>query len=195
MLTNTSSSNLPPKPLKIKIAEDEDKCLTSQASMEEYYHGKPSVGIPFIWESQPGTPKIKIRENPIPPLTPPPSYFYSSTQKTSIKKNYSKPNLFNNLFPKRSSIRKISLPISPRPSSSSSSSSSSRSSFSSHSSPSSSRTVLVSRSRKSFDSKTMMYEGEQECDSPNSTLCFGIGRGMNVRSQGCYASMIKVLLN
>lgn len=42
-------------------------------SFDVYYRENP-VGIPFLWESRPGTPKIKTREFPLPPLTPPPSF-------------------------------------------------------------------------------------------------------------------------
>lgn len=42
-------------------------------SFDVYYRENPD-GIPFLWEIRPGTPKIKTREFPVPPLTPPPSF-------------------------------------------------------------------------------------------------------------------------
>nr|POE94959.1 hypothetical protein CFP56_59735 [Quercus suber] len=62
------------------------------------YYGGNSGAIPFMWESQPGTPKHTFSEASIPPLTPPPSYYSSPTSKT-MKKN-PKPNLLYTLFPK-----------------------------------------------------------------------------------------------
>lgn len=41
-----------------------------------YSHGGTTASIPFNWESQPGTPKDRFRDDDaVPPLTPPPSYF------------------------------------------------------------------------------------------------------------------------
>lgn len=210
MLTSSSSTSLPQESLKIK-KDDElfSKHLTSNVSManfftEDNYHGGSSIAIPFIWESQPGTPKIKFHENPLPPLTPPPSYFYS-TPKTPTKK-HSKPNFLGTIFPKRST-RKTSIPLSPAsPLSSSLRLSTSPWSSTSYYIPSSPKMVSKSRRRyemssprKSFESRMMVDEDqevEHECESPVSTLCFGIGRGANARSSrgSCYASMIKALL-
>ncbi|KAF2296891.1 hypothetical protein GH714_011364 [Hevea brasiliensis] len=156
-------------------------------SLEENYQGGSSVAVPFIWESRPGTPKIKFRENPLPPLTPPPSYFYTSA-KTPTRK-HSIPNPFSNIFSKRTARRRTSFPVSPASSSSSSSYSSQ------FSSPA---TVLRSRerhemsnTRKSFESRMV---DEDDCESPVSTLCFGIGRrGNAARSRWGYASVIKLL--
>ncbi|EEF44651.1 conserved hypothetical protein [Ricinus communis] len=221
-----SSSNLPRKTLKIKKQNDDklfSKQLTSQKGMIsmakpkfsiEDYHGGSAVAVPFTWESQPGTPKINhFRENPLPPLTPPPSYFYNSSPKPKPKtRKHSRPNnLFNSIFPKRTaSTRKTAFPASPASSSNSSSTSSSsfssRIASTSYSVPSSPVTVSrgrircgISSPRKSFESSRMVQQQdedhEHECESPVSTLCFGNGgRGASARSRGFYASMIKVLL-
>ncbi|OAY24173.1 hypothetical protein MANES_18G140500v8 [Manihot esculenta] len=212
----TSSPNLPHKSLKIKLPLDDGNnnnnnnlfskhLTTSQSSMAlEDDHGGSSAAVPFTWESRPGTPKIKFRENPLPPLTPPPSYFYT-TAKTPTKKSYSLSNPFNTIFSKRSA-RRTSFPLSPASSSSSSSSQfssprcSSKPYFFASSSP---VTVLRSRvrheissPRRSFDSIMMGEEEEHDGGLPVSSMCFGIGRGGNAgRSRGgCYASVIKVLL-
>jgi hypothetical protein len=42
------------------------------------YYGVASAGsVPFLWESQPGTPKNSPSTAALPPLTPPPSYYAS----------------------------------------------------------------------------------------------------------------------
>ncbi|KAF0928148.1 hypothetical protein E2562_038055 [Oryza meyeriana var. granulata] len=42
------------------------------------YYGVASAGsVPFLWESQPGTPKSSPSTAVLPPLTPPPSYYAS----------------------------------------------------------------------------------------------------------------------
>ncbi|KAL9382781.1 hypothetical protein Peur_025816 [Populus x canadensis] len=175
----TSSSNLPQKSLKLK--QDDKKVFSRRLARDvslsnlstEDYHVGASVAVPFTWESQPGTPKIKFRENPLPPLTPPPSYSYNNPKRPA--KKLSKYNLLDSIFPKRSA-RKANLPVSPASSSSSSSqlSSSWSATYSVPSSPTKDR--------------------GNECESPVSTLCFGLGRGSSAGSRGCYASMIKVLL-
>jgi hypothetical protein len=207
----TSSSNLPQKSLKLK--PDDKKVFSRRPARDvslsnlstEDYHVGASVAVPFTWESQPGTPKIKFRENPLPPLTPPPSYSYNNPKRPT--KKLSKYNLLDSIFPKRST-RKANLPVSPA-SSSSSSSQLSSSWSATYSVPSSPTKVSKSRGschgkssspRQYFDSrKTMLdhlddQDRGNECESPVSTLCFGLGRGSSAGSRGCYASMIKVLL-
>uniref|UniRef100_A0A0E0PI12 Uncharacterized protein n=1 Tax=Oryza rufipogon TaxID=4529 RepID=A0A0E0PI12_ORYRU len=46
------------------------------------YYGVASAGsVPFLWESQPGTPKSSPSTAVLPPLTPPPSYYASAGKK------------------------------------------------------------------------------------------------------------------
>ena len=121
----TSSSNLPKKSLKLN--QDDKKVFSKRLARDfslsslntEDYHVGASVAVPFTWESQPGTPKIKFRENPLPPLTPPPSYSYKNPKREA--KKLSKSNILDSIFPK-CSTRKANLPLSPAASSSSSSS-------------------------------------------------------------------------
>ncbi|KAL9342757.1 hypothetical protein Peur_066082 [Populus x canadensis] len=210
----SSSSKRPQKSLKLKQVDKKgsSKRVTRDVSMAnlstEDYHVGASVAVPFTWESQPGTPKIKFRENPLPPLTPPPSYFYNTPKRPT--KKLSKSSLLDSIFPKRST-RKTNVPVSPASSSSSSSSSSRLSSSwsATYSVPSSPMKISKSRGsysgmsspRQYFDSRKMMLnhddqDHENECEYPVSTFCFGgLGRGASARSRGCYASMIKVLLN
>lgn len=211
----TTSSDPPTNRPQVMKNNNKDyklsKLLTKEVSMSNFskdqdsYHGGVPVSIPFTWESQPGTPKMRFRENPLPPLTPPPSYFYDSPKKTSIKiSNPSKSNLLGTILPKRVT-RKTQLPTS---SASSSSSSNSSASFSwSLSSPWSSsysvqssavrpsanfpRRCEISSPRLSFDSRTM---GEQDdYESHVSTFCFPRATNSRLKS-GCYSSISKVLL-
>lgn len=46
----------------------------ANSSSRVLYYGETSVGVPFRWESKPGTPKHPLSETSLPPLTPPPSY-------------------------------------------------------------------------------------------------------------------------
>nr|XP_034908290.1 uncharacterized protein LOC118044195 [Populus alba] len=87
----TSSSNHPQKSLKLK--QDDKKVFSRRLARDvslsnmstEDYHVGASVAVPFTWESQPGTPKIKFREHPLPPLTPPPSYSYNNPKRPTKK--------------------------------------------------------------------------------------------------------------
>ncbi|KAM3234189.1 hypothetical protein P3L10_019548 [Capsicum annuum] len=102
------------KPIKKKLDE------VVHTSNVEVYYGNAPLAIPFKWESQPGTPKVKILETPLPPLTPPPSYL-EKKMKNAIQKQ-TKGKLLRRLFflPKLN-LRKSHLQSSPTSSSSSSS--------------------------------------------------------------------------
>ncbi|KAJ8751608.1 hypothetical protein K2173_016859 [Erythroxylum novogranatense] len=200
------SSNIPQlEPLKIK--QDATKVcskplMTGHASTPNFSaeddHGGATVSVPFIWESQPGTPKVKFRENSsLPPLTPPPSYFCNTPKGTTSAKKLSKPyNLLTTIFSKRATKR-ASLQVSP--SSLLSSSSSWSPSFSTSSSNSTSmdteyREPYGTLSPRKSSVSRMTADEEHRCsESPVSILCFGIGRGANARSKCRYPSMIKVL--
>ncbi|XWS74426.1 hypothetical protein CRYUN_Cryun02cG0215000 [Craigia yunnanensis] len=161
----------------------------------EDYHGGASVAVPFNWESEPGTPKVKSREIPsLPPLTPPPSYFYSTPKRTV--KNHSKPKLLDTIFPKRS-WRKTCVQFSPASSSSSSASSSRSSSpwprsYSVPSSPIRASSLYaqneLSRARLFCDSRA--DEEEHQYESSVSAPCFG--RVASTRSRGFCSTMLKV---
>ncbi|KAM3197190.1 hypothetical protein ACQJBY_072704 [Aegilops geniculata] len=52
------------------------------------YYGVSSAGaVPFLWESQPGTPKNAVSDAAMPPLTPPPSYYASGSGTAAAKKH------------------------------------------------------------------------------------------------------------
>ncbi|XP_057488072.1 uncharacterized protein LOC130774093 [Actinidia eriantha] len=178
----------------LEKSKPSSRCLSREVSAInpslEVYYGGASISVPFTWESQPGTPKVKFRENPLPPLTPPPTVHFSSTKKPT--KRLSKSNLFHAVLPKLN-LRRTSHPPSPASSLSSSSSwSPSCSVPSSPFTPSNIRgRVHLSSARSSFDSR--VHE-EDEYGSPVSALCFGTARGANGRSRGFSSNVIKVLL-
>lgn len=82
------------------------KLLTRETSLSNpsfrVYYGKATGSVPFLWESQPGTPKHPTITTPcsndkyaFPPLTPPPSYYSES-----IKKKTKSRNLLHIILPK-----------------------------------------------------------------------------------------------
>ncbi|KAG4164292.1 hypothetical protein ERO13_A13G005650v2 [Gossypium hirsutum] len=100
---NCNSHELQPqKGLQIK---QDDKFFTRLMSKEtsmansscRIYYGGASVAVPFMWESQPGTPKHTFRDNVLPPLTPLPSYRASFESKSKRKKSL-KPTLLSSIF-------------------------------------------------------------------------------------------------
>ncbi|KAE8039389.1 hypothetical protein FH972_011806 [Carpinus fangiana] len=199
----TTWSDLPPKPLQTK--EKADGGFFSS----EDYHGGASASVPFKWESEPGTPKLKFRKNTtaLPPLTPPPAYFSASTKRPAVRKS-SKPTLLDTIFPKCNSRKEYChVPSSPLASSSFSSSlSSSSSSFTSfpssrlYSVPSSPITNLKSHQRErkstprlSFDLRTDGEEQKYDKLPAIMALCFI--RGVKIsRFRDFFSSIFKVLL-
>ncbi|KAH7542805.1 hypothetical protein FEM48_Zijuj02G0113800 [Ziziphus jujuba var. spinosa] len=170
------------------------KRLTKELSManfsheEYYYHGEASVSVPFMWESEPGTPKVgHFRETTLPPLTPPPSYCYSTSSKsTNIRKPSKSYTLLQAIFPKLHASSKNSttpLPSSPALSSSSSSASSSSSPRStSYSVPSSPITPWKFRGRGKMASRRLSVDSrmvnDDQYEEHRSSLCL-FGRGTN----------------
>ncbi|PRQ34738.1 hypothetical protein RchiOBHm_Chr5g0072421 [Rosa chinensis] len=175
--------------------------MANLSSSLEDYHGRASalVSVPFNWESQPGTPKSKYHQSlTLPPLTPPPSYFYNtnSTKRPKTKTKHSKSPLLHNIFPKLRS-RKSSTPSSPAssssPSNSRSSSTSSASSITYYSVPSS-PVSTPPRNHCARDRTLPSPRVQLEIDS--GMLCpheYGYGSSVSTTS-GCYSYLIKVLL-
>ncbi|KAK4433525.1 hypothetical protein Salat_1114800 [Sesamum alatum] len=163
-----------------------------EASFRVLYYGGAAGSVPFLWESQPGTPKHTFNDDPLPPLTPPPSY-QSSPRPGPLQKKNSR--FFNSIFA-RAPSRKISASrsfSSPPPSSSSSSSSCSL-----PSTPVNARRGgrIKARSR----STTAVYFGVHDEDeyhdesgkrSPTSTLCFGPKNESSLRRFKGYSYPIK----
>ncbi|KAA8517506.1 hypothetical protein F0562_017864 [Nyssa sinensis] len=171
----SSSSDLPQKSFQIKQDNKVfSRLLSKESAMANpsfrVYYAGVSGAVPFLWESQPGTPKYKFCDTTVPPLTPPPSYYFNNDTKP---KKYSRSKFLDTLF-LRINLKKPHLPSSPSLSSSSSSSgSSSHLSMFLPATPSNNfkgRNRFLSQ-RTSFDDKEPGTFG-----SPNSTLCFKIGR-------------------
>ncbi|KAJ4978432.1 hypothetical protein NE237_009212 [Protea cynaroides] len=205
MMRTSSSTELPQNSLQIK--EDDkffSRLLTKESSMENpsmrVYYGSAGGAIPFVWESQPGTPKHRFNGTSLPPLTPPPSFQSVPKQKPVTKPSTS--NLLHNIFPRLSQKKThMQVPPPPSPSPSPPSSLSWSSSLSSSSSSSSTPTTpskfrvnrthgRISSSRLSFDSKgDDEYQGFG--DPTSSTLCFRVGKESTARGlSGCNPSMM-----
>ncbi|XP_062208344.1 uncharacterized protein LOC133909811 [Phragmites australis] len=128
------------EPLQLKQGSKVfSKLLSRESSLAapsfRVYYGVASAGsVPFLWESQPGTPKNAISTATLPPLTPPPSYYTTKQQTThkaaaATSKKQSKPSIFSAILPKII-LHRRSRSSSSAPASSSCSSSSSWSSAS-----------------------------------------------------------------
>ncbi|XVF41175.1 hypothetical protein PTKIN_Ptkin01aG0258900 [Pterospermum kingtungense] len=199
MLSNSSNPDhdqlQPQKGLQIK---QDDKFFSRLMSKEismansscRVYYGGASGAVPFLWESQPGTPKHPSSESTIPPLTPPPSYQSSFKSKSKQKKSM-KSTFLSSIFP-RLMISPRKNHASPSSSRSSTSSSSSLSSWSSLYASASSQSANSYNNRKLFHRRRSFFscsrsplhnfmddddeEEEEGLRSPTSTLCFGLKR-------------------
>ncbi|KAL6128011.1 hypothetical protein ACLB2K_071372 [Fragaria x ananassa] len=63
-----------------KLMAKELETSAANSSCRVYY-GATAGAVPFMWESQPGTPKHTLSETSLPPLTPPPSYSVNTNPK------------------------------------------------------------------------------------------------------------------
>ncbi|KAM5556819.1 hypothetical protein ABKV19_024287 [Rosa sericea] len=150
------------------------------------YYGAAAGAVPFMWESQPGTPKHTLSKTSLPPLTPPPSYSFNTTPKhssSSMQRSGSRAKaLLDSIFPRVLKWRKAARNMSP--SSSVSWSSSSSSSCSSTSSKGTQKRYSVSRVPFGYDDEDE-DEDLTRSGSPTSTLCFGIERRGSDYFRGC----------
>ncbi|XP_010922694.1 uncharacterized protein [Elaeis guineensis] len=173
MLSNTSSR--PQSPLRIK-QDDKfySRLLSKESSLANpsfrVYYGVAPGSVPFLWESEPGTPKAAVATATLPPLTPPPSSHFNTmkSKATKKKKPSSRLSLITTLF-LRLTPRKTHLASPPMSSSSLSSSSSCSSQF--ESSVSRQRRLFL-RSRSSFSSRRDYEDYDKE--RPRSILCFQV---------------------
>ncbi|KAI4356126.1 hypothetical protein L6164_000172 [Bauhinia variegata] len=172
-----------PQKCTLQIQQDDKffcRLLSKESSMAHSSFRVAAVTVPFVWESEPGTPKFTFSEQTLPPLTPPPSYFFETHIRKPEKKR-SRSKLLSTLFPKLN-LKKTLLSSSP----SSLSTTSSTWSLS----DSSNKAIPMARMERrrrfssldsSFDFRG--YEEEEQDDndvtSSNSTLCFGIRRRSN----------------
>lgn len=136
-----------------------------QASFRMLYYGGATGSVPFVWESQPGTPKHKLSDQyPLPPLTPPPQYL-SSPRASSLQKKHSKNSrIFNSIFARVPSKKENASPMfSPPPS------------YSLPSTPfhTGKKSNSKGRSRSAVHFGFDEDEYEPGSVSPTSTLCLG----------------------
>lgn len=165
------------------VSSKSSKMISSSASYFQrkvpcLTHIRVAVAVPFVWESQPGTPKYTIfsEDTTLPaPLTPPPSYYFNTTITACKKKpvknkgSTSRSNLLMTLFPKLNLIKKTILSSPPF-------SSSPSFSWSSEGMKLGIRKRFLSYGSSSFDLRGVDDE-EDGATSPTSTLClFGIPR-------------------
>ncbi|CAK9161100.1 unnamed protein product [Ilex paraguariensis] len=189
---HSGSHDLPQKFLQIK---QEDKFFSrllskehskNESSFRVLYYGGASGAVPFMWESQPGTPKHRFSDTSLPPLTPPPSYQSSSSPQVKSMKKHTKAKYFHSIFHRLASRKDH---VSPSFSSYSISSSSS----SSYSVPSTPMNSFIYRKKSLPRSKSTVDFGYSEDDdelqvqahgSPSSTLCFAGRDRSSKKSRG-----------
>ncbi|KAL3653409.1 hypothetical protein CASFOL_003090 [Castilleja foliolosa] len=166
-----------------QIIDEDNKFFSRFLSKEKYnsskqgdssfrvlYYAGSAGSVPFLWESQPGTPKHTFNNNPPPPLTPPPSYQSSPRANPLLhKKNSKNSKIINSIFQKNPS-KKTNNANSPLHSSSSSSSFSSSYSLPSTPARKNSNTKTRSSSIVRIERDEDEYEAAER--SPTSTLCF-----------------------
>ncbi|KAL6509375.1 hypothetical protein OROGR_022685 [Orobanche gracilis] len=177
-----------------------------ESSFRVLYYGGATSSVPFMWESQPGTPKHALSGgNPSPPLTPPPYYQSSPRANPSPRKTGSKNSkILKSIFPKNHRKKINASPLfSPHSSSSSSSSFSSSCSLPStpvHARPNNNNNNNDNNNNNiKARSRSSVQLGVEEGDeyepgkySPTSTLCFGYrNRSPSRKSKGYYYYPIK----
>lgn len=158
-----------PQKSVLQIKQDDKffcRLLSKESSMSNPSF-RIALAVPFVWESEPGTPKYTFSEDSLPPLTPPPPYHMNTINALKKKeKKRSKSNLFITMLPKLN-LKKMIL----------SSSSSYPSSWSSSSC--SSKVVPMAK----FGKKKLLSYGSSNDNErggaglPSSKLCFSIPRG------------------
>lgn len=162
------------------LSKENSKLANAIPSFRVYYGDVPS-SVPFIWESQPGTPKHSLSQTSynLPPLTPPPSYYSNNNTNKKPTRQNSRSKFFHALFKKLINPKKSHFPPSPSSSSSSSSSSLTWTSYSSHyslSAPATPSNNLYRRPRFCSRGSSFDEEVTGKLSTATSKLCFGISR-------------------
>ncbi|GAA0138583.1 hypothetical protein LIER_00300 [Lithospermum erythrorhizon] len=174
-----NSLDLPLKPIRTKPEKLSLEALSRDFSVNstssEYYADSP-VAVPFRWESQPGTPKLRYRESLIPPLTPPPSYTLSPARK-HVKKQPKTTSLLQNVLPRRLNFAKNHQTSTPTPlfEPHPLSYTLSPTSYSVPSSPYNA-TPQAQSQQSSFTSSSESRADSDDYESPSSIFCLNIGR-------------------
>ncbi|XAR66010.1 hypothetical protein NMG60_11012045 [Bertholletia excelsa] len=103
-----------------RLLSRESSNTKAEASFRVLYYGGAAGSVPFVWESQPGTPRNPFFFSSLPPLTPPPSYSHRSSwymqNKTTQRPGFSPPSS-QELAPRKSIISRQQyhpLPVLPR---------------------------------------------------------------------------------
>ncbi|KAG8053374.1 hypothetical protein GUJ93_ZPchr0001g30815 [Zizania palustris] len=171
-------------PLQLKQGSKLSKLLSRESSVASpsfrVYYGVASAGsVPFLWESQPGTPKNAISNTALPPLTPPPSYYTAGAKEAASQKGSGGGRKYgilrSILFLPKIRLRKAR-PSSISPTSSCSSSSTTSSSLSFSSSYSLSFRSMQSPSCSSMRSHARAFSlgDDEDDDDMASTACFRV---------------------
>ncbi|CAM0879703.1 unnamed protein product [Alopecurus aequalis] len=107
-----------------------DSTAAAAPSFRVYYGVASAGAVPFLWESQPGTPKKDAASDAaMPPLTPPPSYYAAAkADARDGKAGGRKGGILGSILPRLGMARRRTRPASGSPTSSSFSSASSTSS-------------------------------------------------------------------
>uniref|UniRef100_A0A0E0JEI7 Uncharacterized protein n=1 Tax=Oryza punctata TaxID=4537 RepID=A0A0E0JEI7_ORYPU len=189
-----AASKLQLKPAGSKVFS---KLLSRESSAAapsfRVYYGVASAGsVPFMWESQPGTPKNAMSDTVLPPLTPPPSYYTAGKEGANNKvsgggggRKYGKHGILSLFVLPKIRLRRGGRPASSSPTSSCASSSSTSSSSSSSSFYSSyslsfrstqSPTCSSMRSLQGHGGRAFGDEDEDEDDDDMAatTACFRV---------------------
>ncbi|KAG2586807.1 uncharacterized serine-rich protein C1E8.05-like [Panicum virgatum] len=217
MASITSKDKEEPLELKQGGSKVFSKLFTRESSPAapsfRVYYGVASAGsVPFLWESQPGTPKNDaVSTATLPPLTPPPSYYTARQQAThrhhrsssaassNAGKKHSKQyiSIFSAILPKiilhRRSSRSSS---SGSPTASSCSSSSSSWAFSSSASSASSLSFRSAQSPAACSSmRSRVYAfsvadvADSEDEGPAAPACFSVRHESFRAFKGCRVAM------
>ncbi|MQL76045.1 hypothetical protein Taro_008416 [Colocasia esculenta] len=117
MMLSSSSDAPPGAPLRIRqddkfycrlLSRESSSAAGSATPSFRVYYGVASGAVPFVWESQPGTPKhpcssaaaAAAASDDRPPLTPPPSYQSGPLRTASPRKASHGPNLLRAIVPR-----------------------------------------------------------------------------------------------
>ncbi|KAI3748902.1 hypothetical protein L6452_12321 [Arctium lappa] len=192
------------KALRIQLQQEGSSTTTTngvddhhEPSFRVLYYGDASAGsVPFMWESQPGTPKHALTESFLPPLTPPPSFQnHMLTKHSSSKRSSFLRTVF--LASSRKTAHVEAAPPPPSSFSSCSISSSSSSNSSSHlNSPTRKTGVWRRRSAVKFGlEEDYGGGGDGGGGSPTSTLCFGGGFRKGYRVKKVKTAILSFVLH
>ncbi|MFS7958300.1 hypothetical protein Hanom_Chr07g00676581 [Helianthus anomalus] len=96
-----------PKSLQFKPQHETTNNGVDESFRVLYYASAAAGSVPFMWESQPGTPKHALTESSLPPLTPPPSYHQCSQNYNSSKRSGFLHNILFASSRKKTEVRRV----------------------------------------------------------------------------------------